>query len=159
MHDDDDDVPDDFDKCLYTAGFPHGIIFLNVSEPPNNLSVPYDFRDNFLGNSKKGIVYRNMYYELSKYGIENNLVNKYYKEHFELLKNSIEIAYDFQHGSNTDQILINKKISNDLKEMLQIYRNSANHRKIEPVLKYLESDLQKYYNKSKYEIAADFEKE
>ncbi len=122
-----------------------------------DLSKPYDFRDNFLTKSYKGKTYTDSYYILSKYGIENNLVNKYYKEHYELLKSSMEIAYDLQYGNSTDRILINKNIVNDLKEILKVYRNSPNHKEIEPVLDYLEADLEKYYNKPKYEIAADFE--
>jgi hypothetical protein len=116
----------------------------------------YNFRDNYLKYSDKGVEYIACYYILGKYGIENNLLNKYYKEHSELLKNSIDIAYDLQYGSNTNQILINKKTSDDLKEMLKVYRNSTNHREIEPVLNYLEADLEKYYDKPKFEIAADF---
>jgi len=156
---DDDESPDDFDKCLYTAVDinPGVVIFLNTSEPSDNLSVPYDFRDNFLDNSKKGIVYHDIYYKLSKYGIKNNLVNKYYKEHFELLKTSTVIAHALQYGRNADQILVNKKFSDDLTDLLKIYRSSINHKEIEPILNYLEADLEKYYNKPKYEIAADFE--
>lgn len=78
---------------------PGGRVF-SISDANNT----YDFRDNYLYNSEKGTVYNNIYYKLSKYGIENNLVNKYYKEHYELLKNSIEIAYTLQYGSNTDKI-------------------------------------------------------
>jgi len=144
-------------KCLFTSSGIPIYIPPKLTNPLNNLSVPYDFRDNFLGNSKKGIVYRNMYYELSKYGIENNLVNKYYKEHYDLLKNGIEIAYALQHGSNTNSIMINKSTRDDLKDMLGLYSNSPNHREIEPVLDYLEKDLEKYSNKPKSEIVRDFQ--
>ena len=40
----------------------------------NNLSIQYDFRDNYLSKSRKGKDYIEYYYELSKFGIENNLV-------------------------------------------------------------------------------------
>lgn len=123
----------------------------------NQLSKSYDFRDNYLTKSDKGLDYIFCYYIISKYGFENNLVNKYYKEHYELLQNSIEIAYDLQHGSNTNSIMINKSTRDDLKDMLKVYRNSLNHREIDPILNYLEADLEKYYNIPKYEIAADFE--
>lgn len=126
------------------------------SHNDNILSKHYDFRDNYLANSDKGEVYIACYYILGQYGIENNLVNQYYKEHYELLQNSMQIAYDLQHGSNTNRILLNKKISDDLKDMLKVYRNSLNSQEIELVLNYLEADLEKYYNKPKYEIAMDF---
>jgi hypothetical protein len=120
------------------------------------ISKHYDFRDNYLAKSDKGIEYIACYYILSEYGIENNLVNQYYKEHYELLKNSIGIAYDLQY-SNNNQILIKKETADNLKDILKVYRNSSNHREIEPILNYLEADLEKYYKKPKYEISMDFE--
>ena len=86
----------------------------------------YDFRDNYLSKSEKGEVYTACYYLLSKYGIENNLVGKYYKEHYDLLKSSIVIAHDLQHGNNNNQILINNDIADKLEEMLKIYKNHNN---------------------------------
>jgi hypothetical protein len=142
------------------------MVFISVldlwfpTNPPdysNNISIPNDFKDKFLSKSKKGIEYTEHYYKLSKYGIENNLVNQYYKEHVKLLYNSIGAAYELQYGSKADQILISKVAYDDLKDMLKVYRNSMNHKEIEPVLDYLEMDLDKYYNKPKYAIAADFE--
>jgi len=121
-----------------------------------DLSKPYDFRDNFLKKSEKGWVYIAIYFELSRYGIENNLVHEYSNEHNKLLKNSIDIAYNLQYGNNSNQILINKSISDDLKDMLKVYRSSPNHWEIEEVLQFLEADLEKYYNQPKYVIAADF---
>ena len=129
---------------------------LETYNPQHSINSSYDFRDNYLSKSEKGEVYTACYYILSNYSIKNNLVNKYYKEHYELLKNSIEIAYDLQHGNNNNSILINKSTSDDLKDILKVYRNSPNHKDIESVLQYLEADLEKYYNKPKYEIAADF---
>lgn len=142
------------------------IVFIRPPRPPilqqshvDDLSKQYDFRDNFLLKSDKGKAYTASYYILSKYGIENNLVNKYYKEHYELLKSSMEVAYDLQYGSNNNRIIINKNIVDDLKDMLKVYRSSPNHKEIEPVLDYLEADLEKYYDKPKYKIAADFEQD
>jgi len=125
--------------------------------PHISVHKSYDFRDNYLSKSDKGNKYTKFYYELSKYGIENNLVNKYYKEHFELLKINAEIASDLQYGSNINQILLNKKTSDDLKYILRVYRDSPNYKEIEPILDYLEADLDKYSNKPKYEIAKDFQ--
>lgn len=127
------------------------------SVQPLNTSTPYDFRDNYLSKSYKGEVYTACYYLLSKYGIENDLVNKYHKEHYDLLKSGIEIAYDLQYGSNNNRILIDKLISDDLKNMLKVYRNSPKYKEIEPVLDYLEMDLVKYENQPKSKIALDFE--
>jgi hypothetical protein len=140
------------DKCLI-----ENILGGGDSHSCNQLTKSYEFRDNYLSKSDKGEVYTVCYYFLSKYGVENNLVNEYHKEHYDLLKSSIEIAYDLQYGSNTNRILINKSTSDHLKDMLEVYRNSQNVKEIEPILNYLEADLEKYYNKPKYEIAADFE--
>ncbi|MFC1785133.1 hypothetical protein ACFL0J_05850 [Candidatus Neomarinimicrobiota bacterium] len=117
----------------------------------------YAFRDDFLTKSSRGKGYIAAYYIISKYGIENNLVNQYYKEHFKLLKNSTKIAYTFQHSNDDNQVLINQEINDDLKSMLRIYRKSRNHRDIDAVLDYLEADLTKYTNRPKIEIVADFE--
>ena len=39
----------------------------------------------------------------------------------------------------------------------KIYRSTENHAEIDIVLDYLETDLENYYNKTKAEIAVDFE--
>ena len=143
------------EMCYYASVIASDVTFTQdklITEESNL----YYFRDNYLTKSTQGNEYIAAYYLLSKYGIENNLVNKYYKEHYELLQNSIEIAYDLQYGRNANQVLINKQTSEKLKDMLKVYRKSLNHREIEPLLNYLEADLEKYYNKPKYEIAADF---
>jgi hypothetical protein len=133
---------------LPTDGWNYGA---NITKPS------YSFRDNYLSKTVKGKKYTKYYYELSKYGIKNNLVNKYPKEHLGLLIISIDIVQNLQHGSNNNRILINEQISDALKDMLKVYRNSPNHEEIEPVLEYLEADLEKYRNKPKHEIALDFE--
>jgi len=125
-------------------------------EHNDHIDKSYDFRDNYLAKSDKGLDYIACYYILSKYGIENNLVNKYYKEHYELLKSSIGIAYDLQYSSNNNQVLINRSTADNLKDILKVYRNSTNYREIEPILDYLEADLEKYYNKPKYAISTAF---
>ncbi len=158
------DKLDPIDKCFYYFVFFNPVVALlygfgELVESPDLLSKPYDFRDNYLEKSNKGLEYKTIYYELSRYGIENNLVNKYYKEHIELLQKSTEIAYGLQYGSNNDQILVNKSVYDDLNDILKLYRNSLNHREIDPILNYLETDLEKYYNKPKYKIAADFEQD
>ena len=162
------DITEAMSNCLFALWLMPELdmVFISVielwfpSNPPsysNNISIPNDFRDKFLSKSKKGNEYTEHYYKLSKYGIENNLVNEYYEEHIKLLYNSIGTAYELQYGTNNNQILINKAAYDDLKDILKVYRKSLNHKEIEPVLDYLEADLEKYYNKPKYEIAADFE--
>ena len=127
-----------------------------VKNKATTINSSYDLRDNYLSKSEKGKDYTECYYELSRYGLENDLINKYYNEHFELFINSAKIAHDLQHGNNDDQILINKEASDALNDMLKVYRDSPNHMEIKPVLDYLEADLEKYSNKAKYEIALDF---
>ena len=131
-------------------------IYEGDTQPTEGLQKSYDFRDNYLSKSKKGEVYTACYYLLSKYGIENNLVNKYYKEHHELIKSSIKIAFQVQHGSSNEQVLIKNDFAEKLDDMLKIYGNHKNHRDIEPVLEYFELELNKYQNKPKSAIAADF---
>lgn len=125
--------------------------------PQSSINSSYDFRDNYLSKSDKGKAYTACYYILSDYGIKNNLIGKYYKEHYELLKSSVDIAHDLQYGSINDQILINNNFAEKLEDMLKIYGNHKNHRDIEPVLEYLELELNKYQNKQKSEIAKDFQ--
>jgi len=115
----------------------------------------YDFRDNFLSKSEKGEVYTACYYLLSGYGIDNNLVMKHSMEHLSLMNTGIVVAQELQHGIN-NKILINKDTYDNLKDIVKIYRDSENHKDIDVVLDYLETDLEKYYNKTKAEIAADF---
>jgi hypothetical protein len=150
--------PDDFEKCLSLAieVNPAILIFLSVNETPNDHSAEYNFRDNYLEKTNKGREYKSAYYELSKYAIKNNLINRYFKEHYELLNKSIQIANTLQYGDDNNKILIEYEISTSLKEMLKVYREHPNHRDIDPVLEYLEADLEKYYNKPKSEIAFDF---
>ncbi|MBU0529446.1 hypothetical protein KKF86_06800, partial [bacterium] len=116
----------------------------------------YDFRDNYLSNSDKGNRYIDYYRKLSKYSISNNIIGEYYKEHLKITPVCVSIAHNVQYGSSQDQLLFNKTTYDDLKTIVKIYRNSPNHREIESVLDYLEADLDKYYNKSKFEIASDF---
>ena len=141
-------------------------IYGKVFTPPENiegdeeslsLSELYNFRDNYLLNSQKGQLYTASYYILSEYGIENNLVMKYSMEHLSLMNTGIAVSRELQHGTNDSKILINKSTYDDLKNIVKIYRDSENHTDIEPILNYLETDLEKYYNKTKAEIAVDFE--
>ncbi len=109
----------------------------------SHIDKSYDFRDNYLAKSDKGKIYTNYYYEISKYGIQNNLIGKHLKEHRELIFKSVEIAYNLQHGNQSNQILIDRETYDDLKEMLALYRNQPNHSEIDPILNYLEADLEK----------------
>jgi len=117
----------------------------------------YNFRDNYLSKSNKGQEYTKYYYELSKYGIQNNLVNKYPLEHIELLLISTAIAQDLQNGASNDQVLIDNEFAEKIEDMLKVYGNHKNHRDIDPVLDYLELELNKYTNKPKSEIDKDFQ--
>ena len=117
----------------------------------------YDFRDNFLAKSKKGNNYIASYYILSKYGIENNLIMKHSMEHLSLMNTGIAVSRELQHGTNDNQILINRSTYDDLKDLVTIYRDSENHKDIDVVLDYLENDLEKYYNKTISVVVADFE--
>jgi len=130
--------------------------FLNPSLYESD--TPHKFRDNYLAQSIKGIDYIYSYYILSDYGIENNLVMKYPLEHLSIMETGIEVSQELQHEMNQSKILINKSTYDDLKGLTKVYRQSKNYENIEPVLDYLEADLDKYYNKTKSEIAADFEK-
>jgi len=123
----------------------------------SHIDKSYDFRDNYLAKSDKGKNYTNYYYEISKYGIGNNLVSKHLKEHRELIFKSVKIAYNLQHGNQNNQILIDKETYDDLKEMLAIYRNQPNHAEIDPILNYLETDLEKFFNKQKSVVVRDFQ--
>ena len=121
-----------------------------------NANIAYDFRDNYLVETRKGQAYTASYYLLSIYGIENNLLMKHSMEILSLMNTGIEVSQELQHGTNDNKILINKTIYDNCKNIVKIYRDSENHNDIEPVLQYLEADLEKYYNKNKAEIAADF---
>lgn len=120
--------------------------------------IAYDFRDKYLLKSEKGEIYTIGYYLLSHYGIENDLVMRYPLEHLSIMETGIEISKGLQHNNNDDRVLINKSTYNDLKNLVAIYRNAENKLNLDitPVLNYLETDLEKYYNKPKAEIAADF---
>ncbi len=146
--------------CFFEAVFESGSFSLSLNEDQQENSqkqTVYDFRDNFLAKSKKGHNYVASYYILSKYGIENNLVMRNSLEHLSLMNTGIAVAQELQFGINDNQILINRSTYDDLKEIVKIYRGSENHKDIDVVLDYLETDLEKYYNKTKAEIAADFE--
>ena len=130
---------------------------LSDTPNPNTLDQSYDFRDNYLQKSPKGEMYIASYYFLSKYGIENNLVMKHSLEHLSLMNLGLEVSQELQHGTNDDLVLINKSTYDDCKNILKVYRNSKNHSEIDFVLDSLETDLEKYYNKPKAVIAADFQ--
>jgi len=115
----------------------------------------YKLRDNYLSNSEKGVSYIYSYYLLSGYGMENNLVMKYPLEHLAIMESGILVSKELQQG-NTNKILIKKSTYDDLKKISKIYRESENYKDIEPVLDYLDADLENYYKKPKAEIAADF---
>jgi len=122
----------------------------------SNIKDSYSFRDNYLYKSEKGIDYIYSYYILSEYGIENNLVMRHSLEHLSLMNTGLAVAQELQHGINNSKILIDKPIYDDLQDIVEIYRDSENHKDIDVVLDYLEVDLEKYYNKPKAEIAVDF---
>lgn len=171
------DWDDDYEEHLRFLGFGHdgsdsGCLLANIlaSKVGSAYGVDYDdlskysqtqagynFRDKFLVNSKKGNNYIASYYILSEYGIENNLVMKHSFEHLSLMNTGIEVSRELQHGTNANKILINRSTYNDLNDIVKIYRDSENHLDIDVVLDYLETDLENYYNKTKAEIAADFE--
>ena len=116
----------------------------------------YDFRNNYLNINEKGKIYIYCYYKLSEYSIANNIIGKYYKEHLEITPLCIDIAYELQHGNNPNHVPFMDSNFDKLNKMIDIYRNTDNHKEIDIVLDYLETDLEKYYNKAKAEIAADF---
>jgi hypothetical protein len=68
----------------------------------------------------------------------------------------INIASNVQYGNENNYIPIGNSNYNSLQKILDIYRNSEDNENIKPVIDYLEADLEKYYNKPKAEIAADF---
>ncbi|NHZ84582.1 MAG: hypothetical protein GWP19_01710 [Planctomycetia bacterium] len=123
----------------------------------SNIKDSYNFRDDYLHKSTKGIDYIYSYYLLSNYGIENDLVMRHSLEHLSLMNTGIEVSRELQHGTNNNKILINRSTYDDLKDIVKIYRDSENHKDIDIVLDYLETDLEKYYNKTKAGIAADFQ--
>ena len=137
------------------------IVYLFASKTGINdqskVNSSYDFRDNYLAQSDKGIAYIYSYYFLSEYGIENNLVMKYPMEHLKLMNLGIEVSRELQYGADENKILINRSTYDDCKNIVQVYRESDNHTEIDFVLDYLETDLEEYYNKTKAEIAAEFE--
>lgn len=128
-----------------------------IPGPISKSSKAYDFRDNYPSKSETGNGYIASYYILSNYGIENDLVMRHSLEHLSLMNAGIDIARNLQHGTNNNKILINRSIYDDCKDIVKIYRNSESHEEIDPILDYLEADLEKYYNKTKAEIAVDFE--
>ncbi|NHZ84583.1 MAG: hypothetical protein GWP19_01715 [Planctomycetia bacterium] len=136
------------------------VVYAQNPETPKNKTTliedAYHFRDDFLLKSKKGFDYICSYYLLSNYGIDNNLVMKHSLEHLSLMNLGIEASQELQHGTNNNQILINRSTYDNLKDIVKIYRDSENHQDIDPVLDYLDTDLEKYYNKTKAEIATDF---
>lgn len=173
----DNDWDDDYEEHLRFLGFGHdgsdsGCLLANILASKvgsaygvdyddlskySQTQTGYDFRDKFLANSKKGNNYIASYYILSEYGIDNNLVMKHSMEHLSLMNTGIEVSRELQHGTNANKILINRSTYNDLNDIVKIYRDSENHLDIDVVLDYLETDLENYYNKTKAEIAADFE--
>ena len=72
------------------------------------------------------------------------------------MEKSIIIANDLQYGNDLNKVLIEDELSNNLREMLRNYREHPNHIDIDPVLDYLEADLNKYENKPKSAIVVDF---
>ncbi len=132
------------------------LCLINRFSSDRNSNIAYDFRDNYLSHSDKGKIYTVLYYYLSYYSIENNIVMKYPLEHLAIIETGIEVSKELQNGINTNNILINKSTYDALKSISKIYRQSENHQDIEPVLDYLETDLEKYYNKPQAEIAVDF---
>ena len=166
-------IPPMFNECLLLAElFTPYLLELHGITPitsDNNNSIEtfdnrdeliaksYDFRDNYLSNSDKGNLYIDYYQKLSIYSISNNIIGEYYMEHILLTPILINIARDMQYGTNPNKIFINKSIYDDLKNIIKIYRDSDNHKDIDVVLDYLETDLEKYYNKTKAVIAVDFE--
>ncbi len=150
---------DSFDKCvlIWLGTLSPGPLYWSFSVSQVDSNSLYDFRDNYLQKSEKGEIYIASYYLLSEYGIKNNLVNKYPKEHLDLLRSSALIVNKLQNSSKSDEVLFKKEITDNIKSMLKVYRNSPNHRKIDKTLNYLEADLQKYYDKPGTEIAVAFE--
>ena len=142
--------------CLVESIIKIGFGDSNQNTNINN-QIAYDFRDNYLSKSEKGEIYTLGYYLLSNYAIENNLLMRNSLEHLSLMNLGIEVSYELQHGTNDNKILINRSIYNDCKDLVKIYRNSEKHADIDMVLDYLEADLEKYYNKSKAVISADFQ--
>jgi len=127
--------------------------------PPSDFTTPlYDFRDQYLSKSEKGELYTKSYYLLSIYGIQNNLIMDYPLEHLSIMETGIEISKELQNGTNDNKILIDRAKYDDFKNLIRLYKNTENILDIDiaPVLGYLETDLEKYYNKPKAEIAADF---
>jgi hypothetical protein len=112
--------------------------------------------NNFITKSEKGKDYIASYYALSEYGINNHIVSKHSLEHLSLMNSGIKIWYELQYGNNDNKIIINKSTYDDLKNIFKIYSDSENHKEIDVVLDYLKTDLEKYYNKTKAEIATDF---
>ena len=116
----------------------------------------YDFRDNYLSITQNGRRYIDYYKLLSRYSVKNNLINKYYKEHLEITPKAVSLAYRLQHGDDLNELIIDNDYYKSIKDLVKIYRNSNNHREIDGILDKIEKDIEKYYNKPKSVIEADF---
>ncbi len=115
-----------------------------------------NFRDNYLLKSEKGNTYNNCYILLSNYAYDNNLVLKYPLKHLSLFNFGYEISQNLQYAQNEQTVLINYSDYIEFKQMINLYRSTDNHEEIDPILDYLESDLDRYYNKPTSEIAQEF---
>lgn len=73
------------------------------------------------------------------------------------METGIDVSKELQHRTIDNQILITRSTYSDLKDIVNIYRESENHADIDIVLDCLETDLEKYYNKTKAAIAMDLE--
>lgn len=158
------DIPDEvlgtgvWGLCFFAwlGGFdtPPSDLLPNYNSQSSDL---YDFRNNYLAKSKKGTGYIVSYYSLSDYGINNNLVVKYYKEHLSLMNVGMELSKELQYGKNPNRILINNSTKQELSNLLTVYRQSENHNEIDKVLNFLEFELNQYHNKTISKIRLDFQ--
>jgi hypothetical protein len=116
----------------------------------------YDFRDNYLSKSDKGNEYIVAYYFLSRYSIENNLINKYPSLHRDIFRNGLKIAFDLQYGKNANKILFDDRTIDLINEVVDLYKESENYPEIEIIVDYLESDLNEFINMPLNEIQLKF---
>jgi len=117
-----------------------------------NNEEAYNFRDHFLSKTKKGRIYINFYYAISKAAIQSKAINKKsVGQHFDFAVKVHGIAKKIQSGSDAE-IVYKEDFRKEAQSFINSYRGLSKDKSYLAALATIEKDLHQFNGKSRKEI-------
>jgi hypothetical protein len=117
-----------------------------------NIGFARTFRDDFLSKTKKGKVYTDNYYKISKISTLNNAINSgNLLDHINFANKIFAISQKLQNG-DSNEIILDKDTKTELLRFVKYYKTLSKNKEYQQLLIDLEDDFDDLSNKSKAKV-------